>query len=92
MDEREELRGRLEAYAAKAARIGSGGTGRSGDSHLAGADDDRGDLGELFRRAREVLDARPADVARARALVAAYQAYLASRSTQVETPGQRGTR
>lgn len=84
MDEREEVRGRLEAYAVKAARISGGGTGRSGDSHRAGADDD---LGELLRRAREVLDARPADIARARALVTAYQAYLAARSE----PGQRGT-
>ena len=89
MDERDELRGRLEAYAVKAARISGGGnTGHTGDSHRAGADDD---LGELFRRAQEVLETRPADIARARALVAAHQAYLASRSTQVETRGQRGT-
>jgi len=89
MGERDELYGRLEAYAVKAARISGGGsTGQAGDSHTAGTDDD---LGELFRRAREVLDARPADIARARALVAAYQAYLASRSTQVEARGQRGS-
>lgn len=89
MDEREELRGRLEAYAVKAAKTSGGGsTGHAGDSHPGGADDD---LGELFRRARDVLDARPADMARARALVAAHQAYLASRSTQQETRGQRGT-
>ncbi len=89
MDERDELRGRLEAYAVKAARsIGGEDTGNTGDGHRAGADDD---LGELFRRAQEVLEARPADIARARALVAAHQAYLASRSTQGETHGQRGT-
>jgi hypothetical protein len=42
------------------------------------ADDD---LAEIFRRAQEVLRTKPADMARARALVAAHQAYLASRST-----------
>jgi hypothetical protein len=86
MDERDELRGRLEAYAVKAARASTGGvTGTARNHHHGGADDD---LGELFRRAQEVLDARPADIARARALVAAHQAYLASRSTP---SGLRGT-
>ena len=89
MDERDELRGRLEAYAVKAARGGRASTdevtGTARDRHPGGADDD---LGELFRRAQEVLDARPADIARARALVAAHQAYLASRSTP---SGLRGT-
>ena len=74
MDERDELRGRLEAYAIKATRAGgsSSWTGKTPDP----ADD----LGELFRRAQEVLSAEPSDMARARALVAAHQAYLASRS------------
>jgi hypothetical protein len=85
MDERDELRGRLEAYAVKARRVS---TGRAGDGQAAGVE---GDLGELYRRAQEVLNARPADMDRARALVAAHQAYLASRSTQVETRGLRGT-
>ena len=70
MDERSELRGRLEAYAIKATRVA--GTG-SRD-----ADDD---LGELFRRAEDALRAEPTDMVRARALVAAHQAYLASRTT-----------
>ncbi len=60
--ERAELRGRLEAYAAKAAAVGAGGA----------------DLDELRRRTLEVLDKAPADITRARALVAAYQAYVAS--------------
>jgi len=65
MDERDELRGRLEAYAIKAARVPG--------------NDANDDLSELFRRAQEVLRAEPSDMARARALVAAHQAYLASR-------------
>jgi hypothetical protein len=76
LDERSELRGRLEAYAVKASRLGGGSSSATG----ASGDDD--DLGELFRRAEDALNAKPADMARARALVAAHQAYLASRSTQ----------
>ena len=63
--ERDELRGRLEAYAAKAAA-----------SRLTAAATD--DLAQLQSRATEVLDAQPADLARAGALLAAYQAYLAA--------------
>ena len=37
--------------------------------------------GELFRRAREVLRAEPADMARARALMAAHQAYVMTRGS-----------
>ena len=69
--ERDDLRGRLEAYAIKATRAG----GNSGASD---------DLGELFRRAQDVLGSQPVDLARARALVAAHQAYLTSRSTPVD--------
>jgi hypothetical protein len=77
MDERDELRGRLEAYAVKAGRVRTSGVAdRTGDSRGGGDDD----LGELFRRAQEVLSTEPADMARARALVAAHQAYLAARS------------
>lgn len=76
MDEREELRGRLEAYAVKATRIA--GNGNDSGTDTGDASDD---LGELFRRAQNVLRAEPADMARARALVAAHQAYLASRTT-----------
>jgi len=74
MDEREELRGRLEAYAVKATRVAGNGIG-------ADTGEASDDLGELFRRAQNVLQTEPADMARARALVAAHQAYLASRST-----------
>jgi hypothetical protein len=65
LTERDELRGRIEAYAAKAAALGV----------TTGAAED---LKSLQRRVGEVLDAAPAELARARALVAAYQAYLAT--------------
>jgi hypothetical protein len=66
--ERDELRGRLEAYAAKAAagRLTAAATS---------------DLALLQARAVGVLDAHPADLTRAGALVAAYQAYLAHSTT-----------
>jgi hypothetical protein len=73
LDERSELRGRLEAYAVKASRVTGAITG-NGVGHA------KDDLGELFRRAEDALAAEPADMARARALVDAHQAYLASRS------------
>ena len=76
LEELSELRGRLEAYAVKAARISR--TANLTQTAASEADDD---LGELFHRAQAALSARPADTARARALVAAHQAYLASRST-----------
>jgi hypothetical protein len=76
MDERSELRGRLEAYAIKATRVA--GTGNLSGT---GVGDTADDLDELFRRAEDVLRAKPTDMTRARALVAAHQAYLASRST-----------
>jgi hypothetical protein len=84
LDERSELVGRLEAYAVKAARVSAGGfAGRAGDTHPGdAAQDPDDDLGELSRRAQDVLSARPADMARARALMAAHQAYLASLSTR----------
>ena len=84
MDERSELRGRLEAYAIKAARVA--GTGTLSGAGAGHADDD---LGELFRRAEDALRAEPTDMVRARALVAAHQAYLASRTTP--TGRTRGT-
>jgi hypothetical protein len=77
LDERDELRGRLEAYAIKAASRRRNNPGN-------GANDD---LDELFRRAQEVLRSEPADMARARALVAAHQAYLASHSAPGPTRG-----
>ena len=92
MDERDELRGRLEAYAVKAARAGTAGVRGTASNNHAGDDDAGDDLGELFRRAQEVLGSEPADMPRARALVAAHQAYLTSRSAQREmTSGLRGT-
>jgi hypothetical protein len=76
MDERNELRGRLEAYAIKATRMAG-----TGNLPATAAGDAYDDLGELFRRAENALRAEPTDMPRARALVAAHQAYLASRST-----------
>jgi len=80
LDERDELRGRLEAYAIKA-------TSRHTphDTSHGTPDQSDDDLGELFRRAQEAIDSKPADMVRARALVAAHQAYLASRSTPIGT-------
>jgi hypothetical protein len=66
--ERDELRGTLGAYAAKAAAAGA-----PAGQHLA-----QQDLAELERRAADALDRAPADLVRARALVAAYRAYVGS--------------
>jgi hypothetical protein len=81
LNERDELAGRLEAYAIKARRVHDNSTG-------ADASDD---LDELFRRAQEVLNGKPADMVRARALVAAHQAYLVSREARTAATGG-GTR
>jgi hypothetical protein len=70
LSERDELRGRLGAYAAKAAALAAAPPDARVDAGRAK------DLEELETRALEVLDQTPADLARARALVAAYQAYL----------------
>jgi hypothetical protein len=72
LSERAELRGRLGAYAAKAAALVSSAPGTGFEAGRTG------DLEELETRAMEALDRTPADLARARALVAAYQAYLGS--------------
>ena len=66
--ERDELRLTLGAYAAKAADQRT--SPRSPQSEA--------DLADLERRAGESLDRVPADLVRARALVAAYVAYLGS--------------
>ena len=66
--ERDELRLTLGAYAAKAADQRTSPRSAQGEA----------DLAELQRRAGESLDRVPADLARARALVAAYAAYLGS--------------
>jgi hypothetical protein len=66
--ERDELRLRLEAYAAKAADP------RSSPRPAQAVDD----LEDLRRRAGTSLDRVPADLSRARALIAAYAAYLGS--------------
>ena len=78
LDERDELRGRLEAYAIKANRSRHNGSATERSPGAADIDDD---LDELFSRAEAVLRADPSDMIRARALVAAHQAYLASCST-----------
>jgi len=88
LDERDELRGRLEAYAIKATRIPSNSnmTGSNTTGSNGGAGETNDDLDELFRRAQQVLRAEPTDMARARALVAAHQAYLAARSKPLGIP------
>ena len=78
LSERDELRGRLGAYAAKAASLRA-----ASGSELDAA----GDLEELERRGVDTLDREPVDLDRARALVAAYQAYLGSAQAQVERRG-----
>ena len=70
--ERDELRGALGAYAAKAAARPA----------ASGSDLADEDLAELERRAGESLDREPADLVRARALVAAYLAYVGSAREQ----------
>lgn len=78
LSERDELRGTLGAYAAKAAA--------RPPSASAGAD-----LAELERRAGEALDGEPADLVRGRALVAAYLAYLGvGRDRPPRAPSDRG--
>ncbi|WP_020392033.1 hypothetical protein [Kribbella catacumbae] len=63
LERRDELAGRLDAYQVKAGSVPrSSGTTE--------------DLAELYRRGREVLDAKPVDLVRLGALVAAYQTYL----------------
>jgi hypothetical protein len=79
LSERDELKGRLEAYAAKAAALAAS---RSLDP------EETGDLAELERRAAEVLRREPVDLARTHALVAAYQAYLGSAQAQPARPGR----
>ena len=78
LNERSELRGRLEAYAIKANRVCQSGSVK-GTAGGNANDDAKDDLDELFRRAEDALSAQPADIARARALVAAHQAYLTAR-------------
>lgn len=85
LSERDELRGRLGAYAAKAAALTASPSDARVDAWRAR------DLEELETRALEVLDQTPADLARARALVAAYQAYLgAALGSAQSTPRQTG--
>ena len=60
--ERDELIGVAGAYQAQARATGAGGT----------------DLDDLARRLDETFAATPTDIRRARALLAAYQAYLRS--------------
>lgn len=81
LSERDELRGRLGAYAAKAASLGASSTSSGLDLDAAG------DLEELELRGVDTLDREPVDLDRARALVAAYQAYLGSAQAQAERRG-----
>ena len=83
LSERDELRGTLGAYAAKAAARPASPT--SAGSGLLAAD-----LAELQRRASDALDREPADLVRGRALVAAYRAYLASAQPDRARPNGGG--
>ena len=67
--ERDELKGLLDGYAVKAGALGLSSSSA-------------GDLADLQRRTNSVLDTKPAQLERARALLAAYQAYLASVQSQ----------
>lgn len=75
LSERDELHGRLEAYAAKVTSL-----------QLPAAM--TGDLADLQRRVADVLDAAPADLTRARALLAAYQAYVTDVVAQGRATGR----
>lgn len=70
LDRRDELRGRLEAYQAKAARIG-------------GAED--ADLARLHAMAREILWTAPCDLRQATAVLAQYQQAIRSLESGTDT-------
>lgn len=66
LDRRNELRGRLEAYRAKAARLGQA---------------ENTDLGRLYQRAQQLLWSAPCDLGAATVAVATYQRAVGSVST-----------
>lgn len=66
LDRRNELRGRLEAYRAKAARLGQA---------------ENSDLGRLYLRAQQLLWSAPCDLGEATVAVATYQRAVGSVST-----------
>ncbi|GAA3930564.1 hypothetical protein GCM10023085_09950 [Actinomadura viridis] len=72
LDRRGELRGRLDAYKAKAGRLGF-------------AEDER--LAELYGKARELLWTSPCDLRRATAALAEYQRAIKARESGTE-PGR----
>lgn len=74
LDRRGELRGRLEAYRAKAARLGL-------------AEDAR--LTELYGEAREVLWTAPCDLRRATAVLREYQGAISASDSDSETGTRR---
>ena len=82
LSERDELRLLLGAYAAKA-------TDQRAPARSSSAD---ADLEELRRRTGEALDRSPADLLRARALLAAHAAYLASTTERSRHPRPDGGR
>lgn len=69
LDRREELRGRLEAYRAKAARLGG-----SEDAELAA----------IYERARELLWTSPCDLREATVTLSGYQQAITSRAKGAE--------
>jgi len=73
LTELDDLRALLDAYHAKAV-----GTGRSGDPEVA----------QMHRMALDVVSAIPADLARARAVVAAFQTLLGVPTSSAATSGR----
>jgi hypothetical protein len=71
--ERDDLRQRLAAYQAKAEAIGR---------------DDAPEVAGLYLQARAVLDAEPTDLARSRAVVAAYQTLLGVPTSSTKPSGR----
>jgi hypothetical protein len=73
LTERDDLRLRLAAYRAKAEAVGR---------------DDAPEVAGLYLQARAVVDAQPTDLARARAVVAAYQTLLGVPSPSPSASGR----
>ncbi|MEV4679013.1 hypothetical protein AB0K34_45840, partial [Actinomadura sp. NPDC049382] len=69
LDRREELRGRLEAYRAKAARLG-----HAEDAELA----------RIYEQARELLWTSPCDLRKATVSLSGYQRAIMSRAKGAE--------
>jgi hypothetical protein len=75
LDRREELRGRLQAYKVKAARLG----------HAEDAD-----LAVLYEEARTVLWTSPCDLRKATVLLSGYQQAISSKTDASKAKGSGG--